>query len=87
MFVALLLTLPAVAAPIVPTSISASSSYPAENGVSYSAKNLLDGRGDTAWIEGDRGSGLGASATWGVAVCGAGAKKPNPAVSAAFLRN
>ena len=61
MFVALLLTLPAVAAPIVPTSISASSSYPAENGVSYSAKNLLDGRGDTAWIEGDRGSGLGAS--------------------------
>lgn len=61
MFVALLLALPASAAPVVPSSATASSSYPAENGVSYSVKNLLDGRAETAWIEGDRGSGLGAS--------------------------
>lgn len=61
MFVPCLWALAALAAPVQPTSITASSSYPTENGVSYGARNLVDGRAGTAWIEGDRGSGLG---TW-----------------------
>lgn len=40
----------------VPT---ASSSLPPTEGVRYGAANLVDGRVETAWIEGERGSGLG----------------------------
>ena len=39
---------------------TASSSYPAADGVTYDAKNVSDGKASTAWVEGDDGSGMGA---------------------------
>jgi hypothetical protein len=54
-----LLALPAVAGPLPVTSVSASSTYPKENGVSYIPDHLVDGRVTTVWIEGERASGLG----------------------------
>ncbi len=47
------------AAPIEPAGSSASSVYPAADGVSYDAKNVADGKASTAWVEGDEGSGMG----------------------------
>lgn len=50
---------PALAKPISTSGISASSTYPAQEGVNYEAKNLGDRKQATAWFEGDDGSGLG----------------------------
>ena len=39
---------------------TASSSYPAAEGVSYDPKLVFDGKASSAWVEGDEGSGMGA---------------------------
>ena len=41
----------------------ASSVLPNQSGNSYDVANLFDGRLDTAWVEGVRGTGLGQSVT------------------------
>lgn len=51
----------AVARPIKPASLSASSSYPEEDGVSYEAKNVSDFKASTVWVENGSGSGLNES--------------------------
>ena len=43
-----------------PSSVSASSTYPMEDGQSYDAKLVHDGKLATSWVEGDSGGGLGA---------------------------
>jgi hypothetical protein len=40
-------------------NVSASSTYPAEKGVVYDAKQAKDGKVGSSWVEGDKGSGLG----------------------------
>jgi hypothetical protein len=49
----------AVATPIKIASVSASSSFPPERGVTYEARQVADGKQGSAWVEGDSGSGLG----------------------------
>ena len=39
--------------------VSASSSYPEEDGVNYDVKNVKDRKQSTVWVEGESGSGLG----------------------------
>ncbi len=56
---ALLLVSPADAAKIKVASATASSVYPPEEGVTYDAKRVHDGRQQTSWVEGEDGSGLG----------------------------
>ena len=41
------------------SEITASSSYPREDGVSYEAQQVGDGKFASSWVEGDQGSGLG----------------------------
>ncbi len=43
----------------VPVTVKASSTLPDQNGNSYAAKNLTDDDPATAWIEGQKGDGLG----------------------------
>jgi len=40
---------------------TASSTYPAEDSVSYDAKNISDGKAGTAWVEGADGAGMGST--------------------------
>lgn len=42
-----------------PESISASSTYPADENVNYETTNLTDLKASTVWAEGAEGSGLG----------------------------
>jgi hypothetical protein len=49
----------AFAARLQPASVTASSAYPDENGVSYGAEKLSDGKQSSSWVEGEAGSGLG----------------------------
>lgn len=62
---ALALLLPATVAAgvLAPAGLTASSTYPRENGVSYTVQNLVDNRVGGVWIEGERSSGLGSSVT------------------------
>ncbi len=55
----LVLTAPADAGKIKIAAVSASSTYPTEEGISYAAKQLIDGKQATSWVEGETGSGLG----------------------------
>lgn len=57
--VVLLLSADALAGPIKVASVTASSEYPAEGGVSYTARQVVDGKAGTSWVEGEQGSGLG----------------------------
>ncbi len=41
------------------TSAISSSNYPTEEGVRYDARQAIDGKAGTAWVEGEEGSGLG----------------------------
>ena len=50
----------AFAAGLKPASVTASSSYPPEDGTSYDASQVMDGKASTSWVEGDPGNGLGA---------------------------
>ena len=50
----------AFAAGLKPASVTASSSYPPEDGTSYDASQVIDGKASTSWVEGDPGNGLGA---------------------------
>lgn len=61
--VAALWSAAAVARPIKPTSVSASSTYPEEEGVNYEAKNVSDLKASTVWVENASGSGLNESIT------------------------
>lgn len=56
---ALLVPALASAAKLQPASVTASSSYPDENGVSYGPDKLSDGKQSSSWVEGEAGSGLG----------------------------
>lgn len=49
---------PSAQASVLKATWSASSAAPTENGISYEAKNLADGKISTAWFEGVDGSGL-----------------------------
>ena len=49
----------ASATPIKIASVSASSSFPPERGVTYAARQVSDGKQGSSWVEGDAGSGLG----------------------------
>jgi hypothetical protein len=54
----------AFAGSIQPTSVTASSSLPTTQGVSYGPENLVDGKQSNVWCEGDEnGSGLGTTIT------------------------
>lgn len=53
---ALAICMPAMAATVKPSSLSASSSFPPEDGVTYDAKNAADDKLATAWVEGEPGS-------------------------------
>ncbi|MFT7518304.1 MAG: hypothetical protein ACI9MC_000435 [Kiritimatiellia bacterium] len=57
--ISLLLATVASAARVKPASIAASSVYPEEAGVRYEARQAIDGKLGTSWVEGDPGSGLG----------------------------
>ena len=46
--------------PLSSSSATSSSSLPPDEGGSYDAGNLVDGKQSTVWVEGDEGSGLGA---------------------------
>jgi hypothetical protein len=59
LIVLLLAMAPAWGARVKPASLDASSSYPPEDGVKYDAKQVMDGKLATSWVEGDDGSGLG----------------------------
>ena len=48
----------ALAAPVQITSVSTSSDF-SDDGTSYAAKHLSDGKSTTAWVENDKGSGVG----------------------------
>lgn len=50
----------AVAAQVEIASVKASSTYPPDEGGSYDAGKLIDGKVATSWVEGEEGSGLGA---------------------------
>jgi len=50
----------AFAGKLTPAAVSASSNYPEEGGISYTPERLSDGKVSTSWVEGDKGSGLGA---------------------------
>lgn len=50
---------PTLAKPVDIAGVSASSTYPAQEGVTYEAKNIKDRKQASAWFEGDEGSGLG----------------------------
>lgn len=41
------------------SAVEASSTYPGDADVSYSASNIVDNKQSTVWVEGDEGSGLG----------------------------
>lgn len=43
---------------ITPTNVKASSTAPSKN-KSYEVKNIMDGKKETAWVEGNKGSGTG----------------------------
>lgn len=47
------------AKPFKAAGVTASSSYPAEEGSSYEPSKVTDGKVATSWVEGDQGSGLG----------------------------
>ena len=53
----------AAAKPLDTISITASSTYPEQGGVSYEAKNLADSKKAMAWFEGASGSGLDSTVT------------------------
>ena len=54
----------ASAGTVVPESVTASSSLPTTEGVSYAPQNLTDGKQSNVWCEGDTsGSGLGTTIT------------------------
>ncbi|MBT3220170.1 MAG: hypothetical protein HN348_13865 [Proteobacteria bacterium] len=53
------LSTPASAKRLKLSEISASSSYPPEDGVTYDARLVGDGKFASSWVEGDQGSGLG----------------------------
>lgn len=55
----LLLPATALAARLSATGVSASSSFPPEDGVTYEPEKIMDGKLSTSWVEGDQGSGLG----------------------------
>lgn len=55
----LLLTPSADAARLKVSTVTASSTYPEEEGVRYDARQVVDGKAGTAWVEGEDGSGLG----------------------------
>lgn len=57
--IASILALPAEAKPVKADALSASSSYPDEEGVSYDVKHIGDRKQSTVWVEGEKGSGLG----------------------------
>lgn len=58
---ALLGASPALAAPIKPAAVTASSTYvPTEGTGNYEATRATDGKAGTSWFEGEAGSGLGA---------------------------
>lgn len=57
--IASILVLPAEAKPVKAGSLTASSSYPDEEGVSYDVKHIGDRKQSTVWVEGEKGSGLG----------------------------
>jgi hypothetical protein len=63
--ISLLALAPAVAsaAPVPVASATASSTYPADGNVTYDAKNIVDGKAGTAWVEGASGAGMGESVT------------------------
>ena len=48
----------ALAAPVQITSVSTSSDF-SDDGTSYAAKHLSDGKSTTSWVENDKGSGVG----------------------------
>lgn len=53
------------AAPVKVASVSATTTYPDTDGVSYKPEHSTDGKQSTVWVEGDEGgSGLGASLTY-----------------------
>jgi hypothetical protein len=58
--VAALVPSAAVAARVTPAGVTASSHYPEEDGATYDADHVTDGKLGTAWVEGDQGGGLGA---------------------------
>ena len=49
----------ALAGQVKIVSATASSTYPAQESVTYEAKNVHDGKQGTSWVEGEDGSGLG----------------------------
>ncbi len=55
----LLLCTPSFAGRLTPAGVTASSTYPEENGIAYDAARLTDGKLSTAWVEGETGGGLG----------------------------
>ena len=56
---ALTLSGSAGAGEVAVASVTASSSFPAEEGANYEPDKVTDGKAGTAWVEGDQGSGLG----------------------------
>ena len=55
----ILMVAPAQAARVSAAGVTASSSYPPEKGVRYDAKQAMDAKLASCWVEGDQGSGLG----------------------------
>lgn len=49
----------AQAARVSPAMVSASSTYPEENGISYQPDRTTDAKATSAWVEGENGGGLG----------------------------
>lgn len=56
----LLVPVGAQAAVVEVAGVKASSTYPPDDGGSYDADRVIDGKVSTSWVEGDDGSGLGA---------------------------
>jgi hypothetical protein len=54
-----MLVTPSFAGRITPAGVTASSTYPEENGIPYDAARMVDGKLSTAWVEGEQGGGLG----------------------------
>jgi hypothetical protein len=52
---------PALARPVKPSLVTASSSLGEDNGVNYDVENVADNKLSTVWVEGEQGSGLGSS--------------------------
>lgn len=59
LLIALLVPSTAAAAQLKIAAVTASSSYPTTEGVTYGEGNVKDGKVSTVWIEGEEGSGLG----------------------------